>query len=143
MTTKAVHAVITGDAPNTATSGIIDAALAGFGSWNHVSVTAEFAGNTGGTIDVYVQRFDTVLDAFVDWIHFPQQADAAAEATYYAPGTISVADIFTIGQGATPALAVDSYTGGHPGDQVRVWAVSGTDTTNGATVTVSFTGTKF
>lgn len=132
--------VISGAAPSSATTAIVGAATAGLSSFPFVNVTATFAGNVGGTLDVYVQRYDPGLDAWIDWIHFPQRSAGAASATYYIPGTAAAADIYTVGTGTSFVLAADSHVGGHPGDQVRVYAVSGTSTSAGATVTVSFTG---
>lgn len=139
MSQRSGFRVITGDAPDTATSAVIGTA-SGLDAFSIINVTATFAGNTGGALDVYVQRFDVGLDDWVDWIHFAQAASGAAAATYFVPGDSSTPDIYAVGRDTTPALAADSHTGGHPGDQVRVYATSGASTTAGATITVSLVG---
>ncbi len=139
MALRQRNAVISGAAPSTATGAAIGSE-SGFEQWASIAVTAQYAGNTGGTLDVYVQRFDPGLDAWVDWIHFPQAAAGASAARYTANGVVAPADIYTVGVGTSPALTADAFTGGHPGNQLRVYAVSGASTTAGATVTVSFVG---
>lgn len=142
MTQRSGFRVITGNAPDTATTAVIGEAVSGLDAFSRINVSATFAGNTGGNLDVYLQRFDVGLNDWVDWVHFPQSPSGQSPTSYFIPGDTSVADIYTVGRDTTPALANDTHTGGHPGDQVRVLAVSGASTTAGATVTVSFVGIK-
>lgn len=140
MSLKHLYTYATGDAPDTETNGQIGSDMSGFGDWQTIMVTAQFAGNTGGTLDVYVQRYDSTLAAWVDWIHFPQAAAGAESATYTVNGVVGAQDIYTVGTGTSFALAADSWTGGYPGDKLRVMADSGASTSAGATVKVAFCG---
>lgn len=140
MSLTQIYRWATGDAPDTATGGQIGSDIEGLENWQIVQITAQFAGNTGGTLDVYVQRWDVMLNAWVDYVHFAQAASGAASATYTVSSIVAPQDIYTVGTGTSPALAADTFTGGHPGDKVRVWSVSGAGTSAGATVKVSFHG---
>lgn len=134
------NAGISGSAPSTATTAAVGGEQDGFSAWQFMSVTATYTGNTGGTLNVYVQRFDASIDAWVDWIAFPQAADGAAAATYVVSPMAAPQDIYTVGTGLTPALAADSFTGGLAGEKLRVIATSGAGTTAGASISVSFVG---
>lgn len=140
MTYRAIQSKITGTAPSTASTAVVGSPIVGLDRWESMLVTASIAGNTGGTLNVYVQRYDVELAAWVDWIAFPQRASGAAVAVYVVSATVPVADIYTVGTGTSPALTADSYTGGYPGDQVRVIAVSGASTSAGGAITVTFAG---
>lgn len=131
---------ITGNAPATATTAVLGAEIAGLEAFDEIDVTATFAGNTGGTLNVYLQRYDDGLAAWVDWLAFPQRASGAASASHCASSNQPVNDIFTVGTGTSPALTADSFTGGHPGRKLRCLAVSGTSTSAGAAVAISVRG---
>lgn len=140
MSIRSVNALITGAAPSSATTAVVGSSKDGFDAWQFMTATLQSAGNTGGTLNVYVQRFDPGLDLWVDWIAFPQIADGAASAIYMASAYAAPQDIYTIGSGTTPLLGADSFSGGPAGDQLRVIATSGAGTSVGATVKVSFSG---
>ncbi len=133
---------ITGNAPSTATTAVVGSEVAGLDAYDTIDVSATFGGNTGGAVDVYLQRYDDGLAAWVDWVHFAQKAAAAASSTLFVSGTQQVNDIFTVGTGTTPALTADLFTGGHPGRKLRCLAVSGASTTVGAAITVSIRGRR-
>ena len=133
--------VISGDAPDSNTSAVLGDAQSGMENWVLTNISCTISGQVGGTLDLYLQRFDDGLGVWVDWVHFAQVAAGASDVTYMIPGTVAAADIYTVGVGTTVALAADAYTGGHQGSQVRAYAVCGTGTSTGATVTCSLLGT--
>jgi len=133
---------ITGSAPAAPGTAVVGAEISGLERFDEIDVTASFPGNTGGTLNVYLQRYDDGLAAWVDWLAFPQRTAAAAAAFYCASGNQPVNDVFTVGTGTSPALVADSFTGGHPGRKLRCLAVSGASTTVGAAVAVSVRGRK-
>lgn len=142
MSTRVFNRNVTGDAPSSASTAALSDTFSGLREGLALTITAQFAGNTGGTLDVYLQRYDDALEAWVDWVHFPQAAAGAASATYVVAQPWPSAAIYTVGTGTSPALAANSFTGGIPGEEVRVLCVSGASTTDGATVTVAITGNK-
>jgi hypothetical protein len=128
---------ITGSAPSTATTAVVGTAVAGLVKYSRFRVTAQFAGNTGGALNVYLQRYDGGRDIWIDWVSFPQKAAAAASNIQTLDAGQDVNDIFVVGSGTSPTLTADSFTGGHPGNSVRCIAVSGASTSAGATVNIS------
>jgi len=145
MAYKLGNLIITGTTPSSATTAVVGSPITDVGQFIDLQVTADLVGATGGTLDVYVQRFDQKANAgagrWVDWIHFPQLA-AAAGPIRYTVNAASVASqaITVVGVDLTPALAANTATGGHPGDLVRVIATGGAGTSAGAVVTVSIRG---
>ncbi len=131
---------ITGNAPSTATTAVVGSVLAGLEAVEELDITATFGGNTGGALDVYLQRYDDGLDAWVDWLHFPQKSAAAASNTQVVSASQHINDIFVVGTGTSVALAADTFTGGHPGRVLRCLAVSGSSTSSGAAITISVRG---
>src|SRR5690606_37920398 len=101
-------------------------------------IDADLVGATGGTLDVYLQR-EVAADEWRDWLHLPQLS-AAAQAISYTVPFAADPDIYTVGTGdadtATPALAADTFVGGHPGDKLRAVYVAGEDTFEGAEITI-------
>lgn len=140
MSARQVSQTVSGTAPSSASSAIVDSEITGLSICPIVAVTASLTGNTGGTLDVYIQRWDVGLGAWIDWARFPQLASGAAEIKYTTPAPAQSTTITEVGEDATPAIAANTCVGGHPGDKVRVWAVSGTSTTAGGAVVVSFQG---
>lgn len=128
---------ITGSAPSTATTAVVGDAVSGLDKYSIVRVTAQFAGNTGGALNVYLQRYDRGRDIWIDWVSFPQKASAAASNIQTLNASQEINDIFVVGSGTTPALTADTFTGGHPGNSVRCVAVSGASTSAGATINIS------
>jgi hypothetical protein len=134
--------VISGSAPSTATTAVVGSSIVGLEQFDEIDVSATFAGNTGGTLDVYLQRYDEGLDLWVDWVHFAQKTAAAASSTVAVSASNRSSTITTVGTGTSPALAVGTIAGGHPGHMLRCLAVSGASTTVGATVTISVRGKR-
>lgn len=95
------------------------------------------AGNTGGTLDVYIQDSPDNT-TFTDYAHFAQVAAAhAAQVQAFGASRQSNGTIVAVGQGLTPALAASTIRGGAIGRYLRVVATSGSSTSAGATVTVT------
>jgi len=113
------------------------ASAAGLQDYDWITLTATLQGATGGTLDVYVQRFNGV--GWEDWIHFAQQAAAAAANTVAVQPLVGSA-ITAVGTGTTHALAASTCVGGHPGNQIRVREVTGAGTSAGAAQTIIVTG---
>lgn len=81
--------------------------------------------DTSATLDVYIQRQITAplgtgsTTMWLDWAHFPQLAASAGVKTYSA--TVQSSNGFTaVGTGSSPALAANTFIGGHPGDKLRL-----------------------
>lgn len=108
------------------------------------SVDADLTGATGGTLDVYIQRW-VENDVWRDWIAFPQIAAGVAVA-YYSAQSGGNTTIQAVGNGtdsaATPALAANSFVGGHPGRKARVVLVAGAATSAGASQVIRLTAWK-
>ena len=107
------------------------------------TVDAALVGATGGTLDVYLQRkIDT--DLWADWLHFPQLSAGAAAVKYSAMSgsdkTIHVVGNTNDAGTGAPALAVNTFLGGHPGQFVRAVYVAGASTSAGAAVVIRITG---
>lgn len=139
MSVRQSFKVVSGDAPDSETAASIGTA-SGLEKIPLLTVSAKFAGNTGGTLDVYLQRYDDALEEWIDWAHFPQAASGASTARYSFSAPAQGTTINAVGADSSPTISANTYVGGHPGDQVRVWCDSGASTTEGATVTVSFSG---
>jgi hypothetical protein len=135
---------ITATSPATASTAVAAATVEGLERFNWISIEADLAGATGGTLDVYVQR-RLGRDLWRDWIHFPQLT-AGGAAVKYSVQSGSDADIYVVGGGtdASPgvALAADTAVGGHPGSELRVVFVAGSSTSAGAAQTVRVFGWK-
>ncbi len=142
MTARYEIKTITGNAPSTATTAVVGSEVSELEMFHDIDITATFGGNTGGNLDVYLQRYDSGLAAWVDWLHFPQKAGAASSNTQTVSASQPVNDIFVVGTGTTPALAADAFTGGHPGKKLRCLAVSGAGTSVGAAITISIRGKR-
>lgn len=105
--------------------------------YDYFMIDALLVGATGGTLDVYIQR-KLADDVWIDWAHFPQLAAAASAIKYTltpqpSNGAVVVGKSTNAGAGA-PALAVNTFIGGHPGSDVRVLAVAGASTSAGAAI---------
>lgn len=140
MSLKEVTREAQGTSPASATGAQVGDAVAGLDDWQIVTITAQFAADPAGTLDVYVQRYDTGLDKWVDYVHFPTNSAGGGTKSYVVSSVIAPQAIYAVGTDGTPSLAANTYTGGHPGKQCRVWAVGGAGTTTGASVHVTFTG---
>jgi hypothetical protein len=117
----------------------------GLRKYDWFTVDAVLKGNTGGTLDVYLQRQVKHDDGSVwlDWVHFPQQAAAAAKKAYTATAMASNGAV-VVGTGSDAgvslALAANTVVGGHPGDVVRMVLKSGASTSAATPQTVWITG---
>lgn len=131
---------ITGNAPSSASTAAVGSEVTGLSKFSKVNVRATFAGNTGGTLDVYLQRFDG--SNWVDWVHFAQKAAGAAATSVSLEASSPSLTVTTVGLDATPALAAGAVTGGHPGDKVRCLAVSGASTSAGAAIVITLSGVR-
>lgn len=138
---------MTNSTPASPTTRIGSDTISGLREFDWFETTGYFAGVSGGTLDIYLQR-EIVGGAWEDWAHFPQLANGAAARTYWIPpyGCNNAATV-TIGTGtvggASPTLAAGAALGGHPGDKVRMVFVTGTGTTQAAVAqTVRIVGHK-
>lgn len=141
MSSRQTSREIAGNAPSSATSASVGEAD-GLQDTPVLGVTAKIAGNTGGVLDVYIQRWDVALGEWIDWAHFPQISAGAAAARYFIAAPAQAVTIQTVGADSSPSIAANSCVGGHPGNKVRVWAVSGASTTAGGAIEVSFQGLR-
>jgi hypothetical protein len=125
-------------------STAVGIAIRGLGKFPFIRLDAALVGATGGALDVYVQR-EIAPNVWADWIHFTQLAagGAAVKWTAFAGPGVSTAltGSYGIGTTATPgvALAANTFTGGHPGDAIRMVYVAGASTSAGAAVLVYVT----
>lgn len=133
-----IYFFITGTSPASASTAQVGEEAKGLSRFQHFDFVLKEIGGTGGTVDVYIQRFDTNLNEWVDYAHFPQVA-AATTARYVATSQplTGANPILSVGQGTTPALAANSIIGGHPGDKVRMVVTAGAGTSAGATQMLS------
>jgi len=133
---------ISGNAPSSATTAVVGSQIAGLDKFNTIEITAEITGNTGGTLDVYVQRYDDGNDQWVDWIHFPQRSAGAAIIRYAVSGSAPSSTIQAVGVALSPALSANAAAGGHPGSAIRCIATSGASTTSGGAIVISVRGRR-
>jgi hypothetical protein len=103
-----------------------------------VDVTAELAGATGGTLDVYVQTSPDGGGTWYDAIHFPQLLSGASAVKYKAPVSLACATTAPsqVGKNGTPVLANAKVVGGAFSDRMRLVMVAGVGTTAGAPLIV-------
>jgi hypothetical protein len=136
---------------STTVAEIIGSPVRGLAKYDWITLDASLAGVPGATLDVYVQRQIANSDqvtggVWADWVHFAQLAPLAARG-YRTIAPQSAASIVTVGRGTdaspgTPALAVNTSIGGHPGDAVRLVAKCGGDTLTGTSLSVAVIGWK-
>jgi hypothetical protein len=108
--------------------------LTGLDGYQSLDIVAELTGNTGGTLDLYIQTSPDGGTTWYDYIHFAQLA--AGATTVIKRITVSNHDasnaITTVGKNDSPALAAGTVIGGAFNDRIRVKCVSGAGTTLGA-----------
>jgi hypothetical protein len=108
------------------------------GGWSALDVYAIIAGNTGGTLDVYLQTSPDGVTWF-DWFHYAQLAAGAAASAKVLravrPGA-AITQPVTIGNGLFPALAANTATGADWGVAMRIVAVSGAGSTVGGSIAI-------
>lgn len=115
--------------------------IRGLSNFDWFTIDAALVGATGGTLDVYLQRLvgdPATSTTWRDWLHFPQLA-AGGAAVLYSAQALPVAAMSVVGGNTSPALAANSFVGGHPGEQVRALYVAGASTSVGAAVSIIIT----
>ena len=126
---------LTANSQVTASSVAIGATAAGLLRFDSFTIDANIQGAVGGTLDVYLQR-EIADDLWADWLHFPQLTGGAAAIQYSVKSgsdkTIHVVEQGTTSSAGTPALAANTFVGGHPGNKVRTVFVAGTGVTGPA-----------
>lgn len=141
MTSKTF--TISDTTPATASTAIGGIAR-GLDAYDAFLIDADLVGATGGTLDVYLQR-KVAPDTWRDWLHFTQLTAGNAAVRHSvstAPGISNTIVVVGIGTDstATPALAANTFIGGHPGEAVRAVYVAGASTSAGAAVTIRIRG---
>jgi hypothetical protein len=119
--------------PSTESTTTAGSAVGGFDNYDELHCVASLVGLAGGTLDVYVQES---LDGGTTWFdvcHFPQLASGAA-AIRYSFTVPRDSALKAVGQGTTPALAVNNVAGGPWGPQLRLLSVTGAGTSGDAKV---------
>lgn len=116
------------------------AIIAGLDQFDWFTIDAKLLGATGGTLDVYLQRFVAKLNEWRDWVHFPQLAAGAAAARYVIDSSAGMTAPVAVGQGTSPAIAVNTMANLHPGTQARLLFVAGASTSAGAVQSVVVSG---
>lgn len=117
--------------------------ITGLGLYRSAAFYAVLQGNTGGTLDIYLQWSPDGGTTWVDYAHFAQIAAGAAAITRmftitrYAQQTT----LQTVGTGTSPALAAATIVGGAWGDRLRIVYFNSIGTTLGKlqTIKASFT----
>lgn len=130
--------------PAAASTAVGTTVVRGLAKFPFIRLDAALVGATGGALDVYVQR-EILPNVWADWIHYTQLAAGGAAVKWTAivgPGvSTALTGVFGIGTTAAPgvALAANTFTGGHPGDAIRMVYVAGASTSAGAAVLVYVT----
>jgi len=116
-------------ATGTGSGTTIGTAVSGLQRYDYFMLDATLTNtDTGATHDVYIQRKAGTV--WRDWGHWTQQAAGAGTVNY--SNTVQPSNgIYAVGTGtdgtfascATPALAANTFVGGHPGDEVRLVCV--------------------
>lgn len=107
-----------------------------------VRIVGILQGATGDTLDVYLQASWDNGTTWFDIGHFAQLAAAAASTTKtvtYAREQQNTTAV-TIGSGASPALAANTFLGGEFGALIRAYFVPGASTTEGKAQTIHVLG---
>jgi hypothetical protein len=150
-TSRRLLYTISDTSPAVASTALSAATLGGLEEYDWFTIDAALVGATGGTLDVYLQRqiaaaAEVSGGVWADWLHFPQLSAGGAAVKYSAitgaSTTITVVGNATDASGATPALAANTFIGGHPGNMLRAVYVAGTSTSAGAAVKIYVTAWK-
>lgn len=141
MATRQIF-TITGTSPASASTAIVGDVQQTLLDYDQFTIDAALVGATGGVLDVYLQR-QVTANVWADWLHFPQLTAGAAAVNYTAVAGYDKV-IVAVGNGTdasagTPALAANTFVGGHPGQAVRCVAVAGVSTSAGAAITIRIT----
>lgn len=114
--------------------------VTGLDQFDWFTIDALLQGGTGGTLDVYLQRFVASLNEWRDWIHFAQLASGASAVRYVLDSSWGQSGIVTVGQGTSPVIAVATQANLHPGQKARLLFTAGASTSAGAVQKVVLTG---
>lgn len=144
---RARQFILTGTSPAAAGTALVGAAQGGLERYSGLRIDAIIIGGTGGTVDLYLQRWLTT-GIWLDWCHFPQVAAGvtklyscligveAAGATSSIIQVGQTTDDPTVGALVLPA---NTFIGAIT-DKIRMVAVAGAGTSAGAVQTVYVTG---
>lgn len=127
-------------AAGTSASAVAAGSVSGLEEFDWFTVDALLLGATGGTLDVYLQRWVQKLQEWRDWVHFTQLAAAAAATRYTFDCNAMPTSITTVGQATTPVISAGVVTCGHPGTKLRLLFTAGASTSAGAIQKVELTG---
>jgi hypothetical protein len=133
----------TGTSPSTATTSISSTIITGLDAFESMKIVTVLQGGTGGTLDVYLQMSDDPDGTvWIDYAHFTQLADGAAQQTrlYSVSRQTERLTAIQVAIGDTPALAAGTVLGGEFGAKMRVITVAGAGTSAGAPQTIYFIG---
>ncbi len=134
--------------PSTATLGTIgpDSTLpasqqGNLSEYESLDITVTIASNgSGGALDIYVQKSPDSGTTWIDCIHLPSRANAAAAVVYDQTLTRQSTETTPVVTG-TEVLAANTVVHGEFGDRLRFRAVAGSGTTTtGVAVTVKVMG---
>lgn len=132
----------TGSAASTTVAGT---AVTGLSNLSALTIEATLTGCTGGTCDVYIQHSPDGGTTWFDYAHYSQLAAGAAATTQaWNPAFSNTNTVVGKGTAGAPgvALAANTFTGGHPFDQMRLVTVTGAGVSAGVTQTVKVYGTR-
>lgn len=149
--------LLTGTSPAAATGarGAEMARVGGLGRMTFLRIDALIQGATGGTLDLYLQRriFGTNVPTpangiWLDWMHFTSLSAGASAIIYtvtcsHNQPNVTIATVGQLSDDLTTGalvLASGAFTGGLPGDEIRLVAVASTGTSAGAAQSVYVTG---
>lgn len=116
------------------------AVATGLDQFDWFTIDAKLLGATGGTLDVYLQRWVASLQEWRDWIHFAQLGAGAAAARYVVDSSLGQSGIVTVGQATSPLIGVATMANLHPGSRARLLFVAGASTSAGAVQSVVLSG---
>jgi hypothetical protein len=118
-------------------------AVTGISAFKSLMIVATLVGNTGGTLDVYLQHSPDGGVTWYDYAHFATVGAAAASAVFcYVPALTNLVTTIGIGTLGAPAplLAANTFVGGHPFDSLRAVAVGNVGTSLGNAQTIKVIG---
>ncbi len=105
---------------------------AGLGAYDSMVINAQLTGNTGGSLDIYLQISSNDLSGgWIDYAHFPQLAAGAPQVRYAITVSRNYGNpsIVPIGANLNPLLAANTLVGGDFASQMLCLAVSNAGTT--------------
>ena len=110
--------------------------------FENLVIDASLVGATGGELDITLQRL--VNGEYLDWYQFATLADGASAVRHTINmGMASATAPVVVGEGTTPALADETLTCPHPGEEVRIVMIARVGTSAGADLVFTITGMQF